>query len=246
MDNISTIALARMTAQQRTLDVIANNLANADTPGFRAERVQFGDWLLRETDTTAPAGARTITLPQDRATWQEQQPGALSHTGNPLDLALGEQGYFTVATPSGPRLTRAGRFSVNASGTIIDSAGNNLLDSRGAPLVVPATDTQIEVATDGTISTESGPVGRVGVVQPNDPMRLLAEGGHDLRAESDTTPVPTPQITQGMLEESNVQPMLETTRMIDLQRQFEFTAQMVQSESDRQQSTIDKLTPHAG
>jgi len=246
MDNISTIALSRMTAQQRTLDVIANNLANADTPGFRAERVQFGDWLVREADTSSPAGARTITLPQDRATWREQQPGALSHTGNPLDLALGEQGYFTVATPAGPRLTRAGRFGINASGSIVDSAGNNLLDSQGAPITLPANDTQIQVATDGTISTESGAAGRIGVVQPNDPMRLLAEGGHHLRADSDTAPVPTPQVTQGMLEESNVRPMLETTRMIDLQRQFEFTAQMIQSESDRQQSTIDKLTPHSG
>ena len=245
MDNISTIALSRMTAQQRALEVIAGNLANADTPGYRAERVQFGDWLVHESDTTAPEGARTITLPQDRATWREQQPGALSHTGNPLDLALGEQGYFTVATPSGPRLTRAGRFSVNASGTIVDSAGNSLLDNQGAPITLPATDTQIQVATDGTISTENGQVGRIGVVQPNDLMRLQAEGGHDLRAETDTTPVPTPQISQGMLEESNVQPMLETTRMIDLQRQFEFTAQLLQSESDRQQSTIDKLTPHA-
>lgn len=245
MDNVSTVALSRMMAQQRALEVIAGNLANADTPGYHAERVQFSDWLVREPGTTSPPGAATIAYTQDRATWREQTPGTLSHTGNPLDLALAGPGYFTVVTAAGPRLTRAGRFSVDASGQMVDSTGAALLDADGRKLRLDPTDTRITVAADGTISSENGVMGRIGVVQPDDPMRLSAEGGHDLRADTPTSPIASPQITQGALEESGVQPIMETTRMMDLQRQFEFASQFIQAESDRAQNTIEKLTPHA-
>ena len=103
-----------MAAQQLNIDVIANNIANADTPGYKAERVQFSDWLLRRHGTDAPSGDTTIAFTQDRATWREQQAGTLTHTGNPFDLGLTSDGYFTVSTPRGPRLTRSGRFGLRA------------------------------------------------------------------------------------------------------------------------------------
>ena len=106
------------------MDVIAGNIANANTPGYKAERTQFSDWLSRQS--TPPE--RTIAFTQDRATWREQQSGTLTHTGNPLDLALTSNGYFTVSTPRGPRLTRDGRFGLLPSGTVADSAGDALLD----------------------------------------------------------------------------------------------------------------------
>ena len=239
MDIASNVATSRLVAQQRAMDVIADNVANANTPGFRAERVQFSDWLSRQS--TAPE--RTVAYTQDRATWREQQSGTLTHTGNPLDLALTNDGYFTVNTPRGPRLTRDGRFSLLPSGTVADSAGDALLDSNGQPVQLSQTDTIITVAGDGTISSENGQLAKVGVVKPNDPMQLAAEGNTLFRSGSATAPVATPNVVQGAVEDSNVQPVREVTRMMDGERQFQFMIQFIQAESDRQQSVIDKLLP---
>jgi flagellar basal-body rod protein FlgF len=221
------------------MDVIADNIANASTPGFRAERVQFSDWLSKQS--TAPE--RTVAYTQDRATWREQQSGTLTHTGNPLDLALTGDGYFTVNTPRGPRLTRDGRFTLLPSGTVADSAGDALLDSNGQPVQLSQTDTIITVAGDGTLSSENGQLAKIGVVRPSDPMQLTAEGNTLFRSGSTTAPVTTPNVVQGAVEDSNVQPVLEVTRMMDGERQFQFMIQFIQAESDRQQSVIDKLLP---
>ena len=134
MDSASYVALSRLTAQQRALDVTATNIANADTPGFQAGRVLFSDWLNRQRGTDAPPGGRVVAYTQDRATYRDRQAGALQHTGNPLDLALSGEGYFTVETKAGTRLTRAGRFSPLADGTLADAEGNTVLGADGQRL----------------------------------------------------------------------------------------------------------------
>ncbi len=121
----------------------------------------------------------------------------MTHTGNPLDLALMGDGYFTVNTPRGPRLTRDGRFGLMPSGTVADSAGNALLDSNGQPVQLSPSDTQITVGGDGTISSENGQLAKIGVVKPNDAMQLSAEGNTLFRSGSATAPVATPGIVQG-------------------------------------------------
>ncbi len=236
------VALSRLVAQQRGLDVTAANIANANTPGFKAERMLFSDWLSRPAHTDPVPGGRTIAFTQDRATYRDQQAGALQQTGNPFDLALGGDGYFTVDTPRGPRLTRAGRFTPMADGRVGDANGNALLDQSGQPLRISAGDTRITVTADGTVSSENGRLGKIGVVRPADPNRMTAEGGRLFRADGPTTPVPTPQIVQGAVEDSNVQPVIELTRMMAELRDFQFTSQFVQGEADRQQSAIEKLT----
>jgi flagellar basal-body rod protein FlgF len=243
MDITSTVAMSRLVAQQRVLDVLANNLANANTPGFKAERVQFSDWLARQSGSKVPAGGSTIAYTQDRATWREQRDGTITHTGNPLDLALTGNGYFTVNTATGPRLTRDGRFALMPNGTIADAAGEPLLDTGGQPIQLAPTDTGITIAGDGTVSSVNGQIGQIGVVAPADPMLLRAQGGTLLQSLSPTVPVASPRIEQGAVEDSNVQPVLEVTRMIDGERSFEFLTQFLQAESDRQQSAIQKLLP---
>jgi flagellar basal-body rod protein FlgF len=241
MDIASNVATSRLVAQQRAMDVMADNIANANTPGFKAQRMQFSDWLSPQK-SAAPQGGGTIAYTQDRATWREQQVGTLSHTGNPLDLALGRDGYFTVQTANGSRLTRDGRFGLLANGTLANSAGDAVLDSNGQRIQFAPTDTQITIAGDGTVSTENGQLAKVGVVNPTEPMQLAAEGNTLFRADTTTTtPVTAPAIVQGSIEDSNVQPVLETTRMMDGERQFQFMMQFIQAESERQQSVIDKL-----
>jgi flagellar basal-body rod protein FlgF len=184
-----------------------------------------------------------VAFVQDRATWREQAAGALTHTGNPFDLALTSNGYFTVATPNGPRLTRNGRFGLLPDGTLTDMAGNAVMDDGGQPIRLAPTDTDVTIAGDGTLSSANGQLGKIGVVQPTDPMRLTAEGGTLFRADVPTAPVTAPGVVQGAVEGSNVQPVLEVTRMMDGLRQFQFVSALVQAEDDRQQSAIDKLLP---
>jgi flagellar basal-body rod protein FlgF len=243
MDITTSLAASRLMAQQRAMDITANNIANANTPGFRTERVQFSDWIDRQSNTASPPGGKTIVYMQDRATYRESQAGAISHTGNPFDLALSSDGYFTVQTKSGPRLTRDGRFGPLPDGTLADSSGNAVLDVNGKPVRIAPTDTQVTIASDGSVSTENGQVGKIGIVKPDDPMQLRAEGGTYFISDGPTTPVVAPGIVQGAMEGSNVQPVLEVTRMLDNMRQFQFVTQLVQAEGDRQQNTIDKLLP---
>jgi flagellar basal-body rod protein FlgF len=243
MDIPSSVATSRLVAQQRVMEVVAVNIANVNTPGFKAQRVQFSDWLAPLKGTDAPRGDRTIAYTQDRATWREQRAGTLTHTGNPFDLGITGDGYFTVRTPQGPRLTRDGRFGLMPDGTVANSAGNALLDSNGKPVSLSSTDTQIAIAGDGTVSSENGQLGKIGVVRPIDPMQLAAEGDTLFSSGSPTAPVTSPGVVQGSMEDSNVQPMLEMTRMMDGLRQFQFVSQFIQAESDRQQSAIEKLLP---
>lgn len=245
MENPTTIVLSRLVAQGRATDVLAGNIANADTPGFKAERTLFSDWLNRARGIDAPPGGAVQASVQDRATYREATQGPMQRTGNPLDLALAGDGFFTVQTAAGPRLTRAGRFAPLPDGTLADGTGNALLDNAGAPMRIAPGDTEVSVTGDGTLTAQSGRIGRVGVVQPGDLNRMAAEGGRNMRADTATAPVAAARVVQGMLEGSNVQPVLEMTRMMTTLREFQFASQFVQSEADRQQGAIDKLTASA-
>ncbi len=241
MDNITNIALSRLSAQQRAMDVVAGNLANSSTPGYRAERTVFADWLVREPAGAEPVGGRTIAFTQTRATYRDRAEGAISNTGNPLDLAMSGEGWFTVQTANGTRLTRAGRFTLQKDGGITDEAGNPLLDVNAQPMRLSPADTDLTVKADGTLRSQNGVIGQIAVVRPNDPNRITAEGGRLFRADVPTTPVARPKIIQGAVEDSNVQPIAEITRMISTERDFQFVTQMVEAEGQRRQSAIDKI-----
>lgn len=244
MQNTMTIALSRLVAQQRAMDVTANNLANADTPGFKTGRTLFADWLSRQTGTDPVRGGRVLSYTQDRATYQEHAQGPLQHTANPLDLAITGPGFFTVQTKAGPMLTRAGRFAPLPDGTVADTDGNPVLDTTGQPLRIGAADTALQVAGDGTLSSENGRLGRIGIVNPADINRMQARGNRLLDAQSGTAPLDQPAIVAGALEQSNVQPIAETTRMMTDLREFQFVTQFVQAEGERQQTAIDKIVQH--
>jgi len=246
MENATTIALSRLVAQSRAMEVTANNLANAGTPGFKAERMVFADWLVREPNLPntdgLPPGGRILAYTQDRATYREAQLGTFTATANPLDLAIGSNGFFTVLTKAGPRLTRAGHFERATDGRIVDGVGNPLLDTTGKPIQLAPADTIISVTPNGMISSQNGQIGQIGVVAPQDPNKMRAEGARLLSTDSPTKAVADPQITQGALEDSNVKPINEIVSMMTTLREFQFTSQFVQSEGDRQQSAIDKIT----
>lgn len=243
MQNGTTIALSRLMAQQRAIDVTATNIANANTPGYRAGRMLFSDWLLREPAAARAPGEKAVSFTQDRATWRDQRAGAISPTGNPLDLAIGDAGsFFTVRAPGGTRLTRAGHFTLSPAGTVVDVDGNTLLNRGGQPITLTPSDTRVTIAGDGTVSSENGPIGNIGLVTPQDPNQLVPQGDRLFAANTPTPPTASPRLVQGAVEGSNVEAVSEVTRMMSDLREFQFAAQFVQGESDRLNGAIEKLS----
>jgi flagellar basal-body rod protein FlgF len=244
MDSPGYIVLSRLVAAQRMTAVTANNIANADTPGFRAHRALFGTVLERQQSADMPQGGRDIAFAQDRATWRENAPAPLQSTGNPLDLALGDRdAHFVIETPRGERYTRAGRFTLDPGGQVVDPEGNPALGADGRPIRVAPGTARIEISGDGAVVTEAGPIGQLRIVRFDDGQRLTAEGDRYLAAPADMPPrvVERPGVIQGTMEGSNVRAVLEMTRMTDEMRHFQFVAQMVEREGERLGSAVDRI-----
>ena len=244
MDSPGYIVLSRLVAQTRASAVTANNIANLDTPGFRAARPLFGEVLQRQRDAAVPAGGRDLAFAQDRATWRDSTPGSQSVTGNPLDLAIGvPEGYFVMETPRGDRFTRAGRFTLDGEGRVVDAEGHALLGTDGRPIRLAAGEGRIEVLGDGTLRTENGVSGQIRVVRFANPQMLQAEGDRLFAAPASETPenIPRPGLVQGAVEGSNVRPVLEITRMMEELREFQFVAQMAEREGERLGDAVGRL-----
>lgn len=244
MDSPGYIVLSRLVAAQRAQSVTANNIANADTPGFRAHRPVFGTVLERQMNAETPRGGRELAFARDRATWRDASVAPLTTTGNPLDLAITDRaGYFAVQTPAGDRYTRAGRFTLDAEGRITDAEGHAVLDAGGQPLAIPPGSARIEVRGDGNVVTENGPVGQLRIVRFADEQRLIAEGDRNLAAPEDMPPEPVerPGVVQGAMEGSNVRPVLELTRMTDDMRHFQMVSQMAEREGERLGNAVDRI-----
>ncbi|NHO32919.1 flagellar basal-body rod protein FlgF [Acetobacter fallax] len=242
MDNTTYIALSRMDTQMRAMSVLANNLSNADTPGYKASHVLFSDYLVTQKGDHTAAGSSTEAYNQDRATWRDFTQGTLQQTGNPLDIAITGEGFFSVMTAQGVRLTRNGRFQRLADGRITDGAGNTLLDRTGQPVQLRPEDRTINLASDGTLSTENGVAAEIGLVTVDNPYTLSGEGNQVFRATTPTRQMDTKELRQGMVEGSNVNAMTEMTQLVQLQRDFEVASNLVESESTRRQNAIDKIT----
>ena len=241
MDSPGYIMLSRLGAQLRSTQVLANNLANADTPGFRAERAVFAEFLQPRAGDAAPPGDRGAAYAIDRATWRDTAAGSISTTGNPFDLALRGDGFFAVETPRGERYTRAGRFLLAGDGKLTDADGNAVLGAGGTPIVLGPNDTRVEVLGDGTVRSENGPVGQLRVVRFDDPQKLKAEGARLYASDEAGTPAERPGVVQGAVEGSNVQPVSEITALTAQTREFQFAAQFVEREGERLQSAVERI-----
>jgi flagellar basal-body rod protein FlgF len=236
MSSATYVALSSQMALRRQLDVVANNVANASTPAFKGERLIFAEYLQPQPDRSS------TSFVHDIGTERDARQGSLTQTGNSLDLGLQGNGYFNVQTPLGPRYTRNGRWQLDPQGQIVTAQGYPVVDNGGRPIQVPAQASEITITRDGTISTPQGAVGKLDVVQfaREDQLRPAANGLY----VTDAPPTPaaaTTAVMQGMVEESNVQPIVEITRMMTLSRAFEFSKGMLDGESDRVRNAIDKL-----
>ncbi|WP_119459787.1 flagellar basal-body rod protein FlgF [Rhodospirillaceae bacterium SYSU D60014] len=234
MENATYIALSRQMVLRREMDIIAHNMANTETPAFKGEDMLFVEYLSRTDD-----GAR-LSFVQDFGLVRDLSEGPMTATGNNLDFAIHGNGYFVVDTPQGERYTRVGRFQIDAQDQLVTSQGHAVLDTGGAPIFAPAENGEIVVARDGTISVNGEPLGRIAVVQFEDEqaMRKLAGG---LYTGDDPQPALDAEIVQGMVEDSNVEPVLELTRMITVLRSYQSAQRMMETEHERQRRGISTL-----
>lgn len=242
MDSPGYIVLSRLALQSRATGVLAHNVANADTPGFRASRMVFAAHL----DRSREAAGGQVAFVEDRATWRELDAGPVQRTGNPLDVAITGEGFFAVETPRGERYTRAGRFAIGAEGRVVDLEGNPVLDIQSNPIAVAPGDTRLEILGDGTLRSENGPIARLRVVRFADPQRLQAEGDRHFASPDAPEAVERPALVQGALEGSNVRPVLEMTRLTAEMREFQFAAQFAEREGERLQTAVDRILRRRG
>lgn len=242
MDSPGYILLSRLSLQERSTQALAHNIANADTPGFRAMRPVFGQVMVSLRGAGGLPGDSSMSLPQDRATWRDMSQGSIQATGNPLDVALNGEGYFVVETPQGERYTRAGRFSIAANGRLVDQEGNAVLDSRNRPISFSAQDTQIEITANGTIQSENGEIARLQLVRFEKPQNLIAEGNRLFDAKNETPqPVEKPNVVQRVLEGSNVSPVLEITRLTAEMREFQYASMFTEREGERITNAVERI-----
>lgn len=235
MDNAVYTALTRQSGLMREMQVVAHNIANLSTTGFRREGVVFAEHVRRLD------GAPSLSMAHASARHIDLSQGEMAATGSPYDMAILGEGFFLVETPRGERLTRAGHFTPNAEGELVTSDGFMLLDAGGAPVFVPPDAQQISLAADGTLSADGLPVGQIGLFIPVDPTDLAREAGVLFRVEGGTEPIEGGRMLQGFLEESNVDPIAEIARMIEVSRAYELGQTFLDREDERIRGVIRTL-----
>ncbi|WP_121060614.1 flagellar hook-basal body complex protein [Chachezhania antarctica] len=235
MDSTAYTTLSRQSGLMREMQIVANNVANASTTGYRQGGMIFSEFVRR-----AP-GEPSISMAGAKVEHTSLSQGALRRTDGPFDMAIEGDGFFQIETPDGVRLTRAGAFSPNAAGDLVTMEGHRVLDAGGAPVFVPGTATSIRIASDGTISADDGPIGQVGVVQPVDPLGLVREDGVMFRADDGVEPAEGARVLQFFLESSNVNSVLQLARMIEVQRAYELGQKFLDAEDRRVRDAIDTL-----
>ncbi len=241
MENSIYVGLSRQVALKAQMDAIANNVANMSTPGYRAQNVVFTEYI--EDPRNNPTDPLSMVL--DYGQFQTTTPGPMRQTGGQLDVALSGPGYLGVQTASGETMyTRAGNFQINELGELITGSGHKVASTGGGNIVIPADATEIKITKDGSISSDRGEIGQLMVVEFENLQDLEATGNGLYRANPDSPPTPATKTTvaQGMIEDSNVTPVLEMSRMIDVHRAYEQTIRMLQAEHDRQRNMIQKLS----
>lgn len=241
MENPGYVALSRQMVLKRQMDVVANNLANVTTPGFRAESMVFVEHL----DRLRHSGPRDkVSFVQDIATVHDLRPGPLTTTGNVLDLAIRGDGYFAVETPEGERFTRAGHFALDADGQVVTTAGYPVLGDNGTPIVIPPESGQIVIADDGTISTDQGTVALLRLVRFENQQALKRqENGFYDAGPQIAEPAEDSDVQQGTLESSNVMGVVEMTKMMATVRSYQTAATLTNEEHERQRRAITALAP---
>lgn len=228
MEIATYTTLTRHAGLMREMAVVANNIANLSTPGFRAEGVIFAEHVAARPD-----GQASVSMAKAEGRILSHAQGTLMQTGAPFDFAVEGDGYFLVDTATGPALTRAGHFFRTPFGELTTADGHRLMDAAGAPVFVPPDAGDVTLGADGTLSADGQPLGQLGLWQPADGTTPSRRAGVLFEAPEALDPVAEGRILQGVLERSNVNPVAEIARMIEVQRAYELGQGFLDREHDR-------------
>lgn len=234
MNNAIYTMLNRQSGLMREMGVVANNIANMGTTGFKSEHGIFAEHIARleSAGQIDPGGPDlSLSMGQLAAHATDFSDGGLSPTGSPLDMAITGDGFFQVDTDLGVRLTRSGHFLISEQNQLIDASGNAVLSDAGGPIAIPPDASELAVGADGTITADGAQIARVGVVTA--PALTLQREGTNYWVSPDTAPVENPVIASGFLEQSNVNPVLEMARMIEVQRHYDAGQSLIDLEDER-------------
>lgn len=240
MDTTSYIQISHMTALRRQMDMIANNLANMSTPSYKGEKPLFTEFL-----NPGSKGQGKVSYVEDFGMVRNLELGTISPTGNPLDIAINGEGYFSIQTQDGIRYTRAGAFMLSAQGQIVTRQGDPVLDTAGRPIAIPPGTRDITISSDGTISADNLQLARIVPVSFEDERALKKLPNSLFETDQVAQPLQGFELRQGMIEGSNVQPVLEMTQMIDVSRAYQSAQRFVETEHRRIKDAIGKLAGNA-
>lgn len=236
MDNSTYIALSGQTAREHQMEVLANNIANLSTPGFKAEKMMFQEYLSKPADGSDPS---SYVVSQGNA--RDMSQGPVSHTGNPLDIALNGAGFLTVTTPSGNQYTRNGHLQLDSQGELVTSAGFIVQGDGGSPIVIPAGAGSITIGKDGTVATDKQTIGKIAVVNFDNPQLLAETQGGLYTTTQVAQPVTGTNVEQGTIEEANIQPVVEMTKLMNAAHEIGMAKNFADGENTRLKNAIDRL-----
>jgi flagellar basal-body rod protein FlgF len=248
MENALLVGLSRQMTLQRQLDVVANNIANVNTSGYKADQSLFEEYLTSGAHEDNFIGRdRRVSYVQDRATFRDFTQGPSELTKNPLDIAINGNGFLAVQTQGGERYTRDGNLQMNNVGQLVTASGDPVLGASG-PIVFQPTDHDINISPDGTVTVLEGTSradsvrGKLRLVSFADAQSLLKQGGN-LFAAGASAPQQDLKSTvqQGFVEKSNVNAVAEMSRMMEVMRTYTQISTLMQQQNDLQKSAIEKL-----
>ncbi|MCI4666372.1 MAG: flagellar hook-basal body complex protein [Neomegalonema sp.] len=236
MDNAGYVLLTRQSGLMDQLDVLATNIANTDTTGYRREATVFSEYIK-----TTESKLGSVSMATLRTRYADMTQGVLQKTGSKLDVAIEGEGFFRVRTPDGERLTRAGSFTIATDRSLVTLDGHQVLDDGGAAITIPPDAADIKIGIDGTLSAKAGQIGKLALVTVEDTASLRRADSKLLIANTPLRQAEGARVSQGFLESSNVNPLLEITQLIEVQRAYELGQSLIDTEAKRIEQAVRTL-----
>ncbi len=241
MENSLYVGLSGQVVLEGNMNIIANNVANLNTPGFRGQNMIFQEYVEK------PRGMKEdVSLVNDYGQYQVTDPGPVKITGNPLDVALVGPGFLGIVTPEGVQYTRAGNLAQLADGTLVNARGMPVAGQGGGTITIPQDAKNVYIDHNGAVSTDDGQIGQLMVAEFANYQTLNPAGNGLYVTTEPPLPATGTTVIQGKLEGSNVQAVVEMTRMIDVIREYQAVQRFMQSEHDRMRTAIQRLSRQGG
>jgi flagellar basal-body rod protein FlgG len=241
MDSLIMAAASGMRSRLESLDMLANNLANASAPGFKTDR-EFYSLYVSADAADGNEGQSPVTAPLVEKQWTDFSQGILTPTSNPLDLAITGKGFFAVTSPTGTLFTRDGSFKLSPQGELQTQEGYAVRDPDGKPIVVDSSK-PTDIGLDGTLRQDGVDVAKINLVDFKDPQSLSKQGQSYFFADNGNAPIAAAQaeVQQGKLEGANFQTAESAVRMITVMRQFESLQKAMTVGTDMNKKAVEEV-----